>query len=258
MKNSRMSTPLFRPFPLGSSICLLFGTVFVATTAIAQGPVSLNPIPTRVVGHAKRELLTVSPNLVEGKELFQPQGVALDTSVNPPILYVADTSNNRILAWKNARASSGSPADLVIGQRDMFSTFAQGPGTSVSSGLTAPSSVAVDRSGNVFVFDAGNNRILRYASPFTQSGDLIQPNLVIGQTGLSSNTPNQNLPTPTEKTLATRINSTIYRVRMIFDSGGNLWVVDAGNNRVLRYPSASIGSSATNSPAADLGLPGKK
>ena len=254
MKDSQMSNPLFRPFLTGASLCLLAGVIAFAPLANAQGPVSLNPVPTRVVGHAKRELLTANPNLVEGKELLQPQGVALDTSVTPPILYVADTGNNRILAWKNARAASGSRADLVIGQRDFFSTFAAGPGSSFSSGLASPSSVAVDRSGNLFVYDVGNNRILRYAKPFSQANDLVQPDLVIGQTGLSASTPNQNLPSPTERTLATRINTTLYRARIAFDSSGNLWVVDAGNNRVLRYPASLIGAGAVNAPSADIVL----
>jgi len=42
----------------------------------------------------------VAPNLVEGRELLGPQAIAVDTSVTPPILYVADTFNSRVLAWK--------------------------------------------------------------------------------------------------------------------------------------------------------------
>src|SRR5215471_7863900 len=83
-----------------------------------QSPVPLNPVPARIVGHSLPEQLNVNsinPNLVEGREIWSPQGIALDTSVTPPILYVSDTGNNRVLAWKNAASlTNGQAADLVI------------------------------------------------------------------------------------------------------------------------------------------------
>src|SRR5690348_15143326 len=104
-------------------------SAFVSLTAVPgfpQNPVPLNPTPSRIIGHAQPEVLTLSsanPNLVEGRELFQPQGMAVDTSVTPPILYVSDTRNNRILAWKNASSfQNGQVADLVIGQSDLYHT----------------------------------------------------------------------------------------------------------------------------------------
>lgn len=248
MKTIQKRTPSPSIFLTFSAMCLVAGAI-----AVAQSPVTLNPVPTRVFGHAKRDLITGAPNLVEGKELNGPSGVALDTSVSPPILYVADAFNNRVMVWKNARAATGSPADLVVGQRDFFSTGIQGPGSGFSSGLFSPSSVAVDKRGNLYVFDTGNNRILRYPKPFSQQGDFIQPDMVIGQTGLSANIANQGLALPNEKTLFSRSNQ-IIRSRMIFDSDGNLWVADGGNNRVIRFNSSVLGDSATNAPSADLVL----
>ena len=65
---------------------------------------------------------------MEGREFNGPQGVALDMNVNPPILYVADTGNNRVLGFRNANTfSNGQKADIVIGQVDFQSTFTQGP-----------------------------------------------------------------------------------------------------------------------------------
>ena len=248
MKIFQNSNPFISPLFVATAICLS------TAVASAQSPVTLNPSPTRVVGHAKRELVTSSPNLVEGKELNGPQGVALDTSVSPPILYVADTFNNRVMVWKNARSASGSFADLVVGQRDFFSTSPQGPGSGFSSGLFSPSSVAVDKRGNLYVFDTGNNRIVRYPKPFSQSGDFVQPDLVIGQTGLSASQPNQGLSAPNEKTIFSRSSGQIIRSRMIFDPDGNLWVADGGNNRVLRFNASVLTDSATNSPSADIVL----
>ena len=111
-----------------------------------------NPAPSRIVGQAVLQqqgvLTAIAPNLVEGREFNNPQAVALDTSVTPPILYVADLGNNRVLAWKNASGfPSGAYADLVIGQRDLMSTSPEGPAGDLSTGLTSPVGLAVDAHG---------------------------------------------------------------------------------------------------------------
>ena len=78
------------------------GAALLAASAFAQFP--LNPTPARVVGHRQLLLTTANPNLVEGRELYGPQGVAVDTSATPPVLYVSDTGNHRVLAWKKRGA----------------------------------------------------------------------------------------------------------------------------------------------------------
>src|SRR5947207_1843895 len=140
-------------------------------SAAGFGQVTLNSLPTRAIGQPQLlpnfGLSTVNPNLVEGRELYNPQGIALDTSVTPPILYVSDTNNNRVLAWQNAASfANGKPADKVIGQRDFFSTSAGGPGTAFSTGLFGPSGLAV-LAGDLYVVDSGNNRVLRFRKPFS-------------------------------------------------------------------------------------------
>ena len=97
--------------------------------------INLNPAPSRTVGHPvtpqveQNALYSANPNLVEGRELYQPQGIALDLSSTPPAIYVSDTANNRVLGWKDAtKFANGQSADIVIGQVDFFTTYAQGPG----------------------------------------------------------------------------------------------------------------------------------
>src|ERR1700723_1904313 len=153
-----------------------------------------NPAPSRIVGQALLQqqgvLTAAAPNLVEGREFNTPQALALDTSTTPPILYIADTGNNRILAWKNATAfTKGDFADKVIGQRDFFSTSSKGPGSDLSTGLAAPDAIVVDKHGNLYVVDAGNNRILRYPAPFSQSGALLTVDLIVGQKDLNGASP---------------------------------------------------------------------
>ncbi|MDP9169712.1 MAG: hypothetical protein M3N54_03765, partial [Acidobacteriota bacterium] len=42
----------------------------------------------------------IGPNLVEGRELNLPSGVAVDNSVSPPNIYIADGGNHRVLGFR--------------------------------------------------------------------------------------------------------------------------------------------------------------
>ena len=242
--------------------------LILCCAAAGFSQITLNTSPSREVGQPKpntQGLLpeTANPNLVEGRELFAPLGVALDTSVSPPIIYVADTGNNRVMAWKNAAAfKNGAPADLIIGQTDNLCTQPEGPGLSttcpgsnLSTGLNAPVGLAVDSSGNMYVADTGNNRILRFPKPFAQPpGTFPVPDEVIGQPNFSSNRANfggQNGgPSPQGVALSG------FESYLAFDSSGNLWVTDAGNRRVLRYPANNItGGGASAAADMEVGQP---
>src|SRR5271157_192604 len=182
------------PVPMTQAMLSAWGAALVLLVpCFGQAPVPINAIPSRIVGHPNPEqnsgLASYNPNLVEGRELWSPQGIALDTSVSPPILYVADGNNNRILAWKNAtNFQTGARADLVIGQQDFFHTNAQGPGIGLQTGLYGPSGLAVYK-GDLYVADTNNNRILRYRQPFANLGNEF-PDLYIGQPSLNSRTAN--------------------------------------------------------------------
>ena len=220
-----------------------------ATTGRAQ--ITLNTVPTREIGQPKLwpnpfAVPNANPNLVEGRELYSPTGIALDTSVTPPRIYVADTNNNRVLAWKDAVGfKNGAMADLVIGQLDFFSTGANGPGrtgSTLSTGFTAPTGLAVDQvTGDLYVADSGNNRILRFKKPFTTPPP--DPDLCIGQPSFNTIGPNYPLnqaATPTVNGIALNTSSGVFIGAITFDAQHNLWLADAGNNRVLRYAAADV------------------
>jgi uncharacterized protein (TIGR03437 family) len=192
---------------------------------------------------------TLGPNWVEGRELNAPTGVALDNSVSPPILYIADTGNNRVLGYRYAtQLVAGSVADIVIGQVDMFSNLAQNPANGGrQTGLNSPTGLAVDGAGNVYVADSGNNRILRFPQPFAAANSNQFPTLVIGQKSLATST--ANLGGIGASTLSLSASG-LGRTGIGFDPSGNLWVADTGNNRVLRFP-ASVLSAGAGFPAAD-------
>ena len=246
--------------------CVLSLAIFGAASAYSQ--ITLNPVPERAVGTPQLivENTPQSPNLVEGREFYAPQAVALDNSVSPPRIYVSDYVNNRVLAWANAATfTSGQPANLAIGQPDLLTTFQEGPSSvaqktsTYTTGLTRPSGIAVDQSGNLYVADAGNNRVLRYPKPFAQTGQFPEPDLWIGQTSVAAYGPNypSGTSTPTAQGLFLSNGSNVLTSSLAFDSSGNLWVLDTGNLRVLRFNAASL-SAGGGGVSADivLGQPG--
>jgi uncharacterized protein (TIGR03437 family) len=230
---------------LSVSCLVLFG----ALACFPQAPVPLNVAPSRIVGHPNPEqnspIASLSPNLVEGRELNGPEGVALDTSVSPPILYVSDTFNNRVLAWKNAAGfTNGQKADLVIGQYqpsglDFFHTQPLGPGTTFQAGLNLPSGLAVS-GGDLYVADTGNNRVLRFRKPFQNAANLF-PDLFIGQPNLNSRAVNNNGTAQVGAQGLSFVSSgQIQTVNLAFDTAGNLWMTDPGNHRALRFAAADV------------------
>jgi uncharacterized protein (TIGR03437 family) len=250
----------------------LYAFAFLVPTfaVAAAAQIVLDPSPVRVIGHqptTPAEQLTVTninPNFSVSGGLYSPAGVAVDTTGSTPILYVADTGNNRILAWKNATSSTlanEQAPDLVIGQLNGSSTL-----PSINGGLHYPTGLLVDPSGNLYVADSGNNRILRYPKPFANIGGA--PDIVLGQkapytpSGASApyNLGNQGATTPSAKTICLynqpgspgcARGGGPFLSSLAMDGSGNLFVVDAGNSRVLRYSSGLLTSGAMD-PAADL------
>ena len=225
---------------------VLFLTLLGATAGYSQ--ITLNPVPARAIGQSILVPESANPNLVEGREFYSPQGIAVDNSATPPIVYVADTGNNRVLAWKNAASfcppgsssstCNGAMADLVIGQPDKYSTIPYGPTTTFSTGLNAPTGLAVYKS-DLYVVDGGNNRVLRYPKPFSQTGQVF-PDLYVGQPSLNSRVPDQPNGLVSAQGIYTASTSAVFVANIAFDSAGNLWMTDPGNRRVLRFPAAAI------------------
>ncbi len=238
-------------------------------TGTANVSPCINSLPTREFGQPQNpatltSLNSVAPNLVEGREVYQPYAVAFDTSVTPPILYVVDSLNNRVLGYQNPASlnacGTSAPtcgfANIVIGPRprDFNTTLPGGPNAispAVTTGLNFPLSAAVDSSGNLYVLDAANNRIVRYPSPFKQTGALWVTDLVIGQRSINSGTSaNQGQPLPSATSL-NFANGQLSAGLTIEPSTGALWVTDPGNNRVLRFPATQLAAN-TVLPTADL------
>ncbi len=153
-------------------------------------------------------------------------------------LWVSDGSS-RIMEFVPP-FSNGMSASLIIGQTSLSST------ASCNQGLAAPTASTIceafgltfDSSGNLWVSDTFNSRMLEFKPPFSND---MAASLEIGQpagaTAFTTGTINNG------GVSATSLNR---QTRSAFDGDGNLWVSDTSNNRVLEYvPPFSNGMAAT-------------
>ena len=212
-----------RPLPkMAAALSLLILGVLAAASVLCAA--SAVPVASKAFGQL--DLVHNGVNIVNNVGLFNPQSVAVDRSVTPNRLYVADAGNHRVLAWHSIAAlKSGSAADLVIGQADFLSWEAQCDNAAATgSTLCIPSGIAVDAAGNLYVADFGNNRVLEYDSPFTTD---TQPDLVFGQEGSFTSTGcNKG---------GVSANSLCGASAVAVDGAGNLYIADTANSRVLEF-----------------------
>lgn len=139
-------------------------------------------------------------------QLSFPEGVAVDASGN---LFIADTFDNRI-----RKVDSSGKISTVAGNGN--SGFAGDNGPAAAAALSAPTAVAVDASGNLFIADTGNYRIRKVA------GGTISTAAGTGDAGtLGDGGP------------ATAAQFS-YPQSLALDASGNLFIADSFANRIRR------------------------
>jgi hypothetical protein len=141
--------------------------------------------------------------------------------------FVCDQGNNRVLIYNSFPASQQSP-DLVVGQTNFVSSWG---GTSPNQ-LNSPSGVCYDGS-RLYVVDQGNNRLLIYYSLPSSNG--ASADLVLGQTGFYSGSPNQG---------GSPGAGTLNQPFAVSSDGTRIFVSDTYNNRVLEWDSIPGGNGA--------------
>lgn len=151
-------------------------------------------------------------------QLNRPTALAFDSSGN---LYIADSSNQRI------RKVTGGTITTIAGNGVAAYTGDGGQATFAS--LNFPLAVAVDRQGNLYIADAGNNVVRRVTgtSISTAAGTGVAS---YSGDGGSATSAALNLP---------------YGVAV--DGSGNIFITDSENNRVREVTGNTINTIAGNS-----------
>lgn len=181
---------------------------------------TVTPVPVLSVGWIVSTFAGTDRGFVDGAataaKFSTPRSVAIDQSGN---LYVADHTNSSI-----RKISPTGVVSTLAGNGN--AGFADGAGAAAQ--FSGPDGVAVDAAGNVYVADAGNNRI-RKISPAgvvsTLAGSGIQGN-TDGASGVAA-------------------FSSPYGVAV--DGTGNIYVADLGNSVIRRITPAGIVSTFAGS-----------
>jgi sugar lactone lactonase YvrE len=158
--------------------------------------------------------------------LDTPSALAFDPSGN---LIIADTGNNEIRAV--------SPAGIITKIAGTGNAaYDQDNGTVATASFSAPTGVAVDKSGNIYVSDTGNQRVRLLAT--TGITSVIAGNGTKGSFGDGRQASTAEVNNPGA---------------LVFDSAGNLYIADIGNDRVRVINSAGVISNYAGSGKVGAG-----
>lgn len=157
--------------------------------------------------------------------------------VRGPHVYVADSGNSRVLHY-TAPTTNKPFADQVFGQFGDFTRRAKNNDGTGQDGccpsaenLFNPIGIALDDDGRLYVADWNNHRILRFEAPLTSD---TTADAVLGQPDFISNAPDNGGPA----------NGLQLPIDLAFDGGGNLYVADSGNHRVLLFQDPLLDATA--------------
>ena len=255
------------PTSLGTSATTTGTTRAADTTTTSSGGTTTTTSGSGVTAPAATAVAGIDAFGIGPRQLDLPQGVAFD---NKGDLFVADSGNNRVLEYTPSSSTSYSAVGTEVG----------GAGQ-----LSNPSGIALDTNGDLFVADAGANNVMEYAysastGTYASSGTVVAgtgaPGLEDTQlddpigvavdakgdlfvTAPGNNSVDEftyNGTTGTYSSVGTVVagngttgsaaNQLVAPHGVALDANGDLFVVDAGNDRVMEYPF----NSATGTYAA--------
>lgn len=198
-------------------------------------PASNQTSPDIVLGQPNMESAAANNGGRSASSLSTPRAVWS----NGTRVFVADTSNNRILIWNTFPTANQQSADLVLGQTSFTSGGANNPSRAANS-LSAPYSVHSDGT-KLYVADNGNNRVLIWNT--LPVANQTSANVVLGQPNFTSATANNGA----------RAANSLNSPRFAFSDGTKLFVSDTTNNRILIWN--TIPTVNRTSANVELGQP---
>lgn len=146
-------------------------------------------------------------------------GLAVGASGN---LYIADETTNRV------RMVSGS-SDKIFAEAGTGSAGYNGDGIAATTAqLSSPWGIAVDKSGNLYIADTGNNRI----------------RMVTAATGKISTVAGTGMPGYNGDNISATTAKLFAPMAVALDKNGNLYIADSGNNRI-RMVTVATGKIST-------------
>jgi sugar lactone lactonase YvrE len=161
-----------------------------------------------------------------------PAGLAFDSAGN---LWISDANNNRVLRF-SLPFSTGMSASLELGQPASTAFTSNASGAPARDSLNAPTGLVFDPMGNLWVSDLNNNRVLKFAPPFSNG---MSASEVLGQSDFVHGTPNRGAGQPDGHSL-------FMPWGLAINGDGNLIVTDTYNNRILTFSlPLQTGSEAT-------------
>ncbi|MGA8303527.1 MAG: NHL repeat-containing protein [Thermoplasmata archaeon] len=217
------AAPGFVPSPSLGTITVQAGPVSqsIQFSATPPNPYSTGLAASVVIGQPNfNTSYEYSPSQLTANDTANDWDATFDSAGD---LWVADADFNRVLEFRPP-FTDFEGASLVLGQSS-FSGSHAGDG---AANLSRPEGVAFDASGNLWVSDSANNRVLEFKPPFSSGMSAV---LVLGQHGFGPNSAGNG---PAQLNFPFGLE--------FFD--GNLWVADSGNNRVLEYPSPVSGDES--------------
>jgi sugar lactone lactonase YvrE len=203
------------------------------------------PTPDKVLGQASLSATTY-PGLVAANNLSLPSGLWVEANDR---LWVVDCFN-RVLRFDSVtNKSNGGNADGVLGQPN-FTTDTQRPTDATTirtfdTGSFYGSSIAVSTNGTLFVAADRDSRVLRFNNAGLLANNSAASS-VLGQPDFTT--------TSSSSTTNAMSFDAFYGFSLTIAANDTLWVSDTGNNRVLRFDSASSKSIGANADGV-LGQP---
>lgn len=145
--------------------------------------------------------------------LSGPTGVTLDNSGN---IYIADQQNNRV-----RKISTSGVITSIAGNGT--GGFSGDGGAATAAGLSFPTGVLVDGSGNIYIADQFNNRVRK-----------------INTSGIISTVAGTGASTYGGDGGAATLAQIYYPTHLAFDPSGNLYIADHYNHRIRKVNGSGI------------------